>query len=312
MSRPFSLDELMMFHAVVSAGSLSRASLELGIATSTLSRHLSRLEQQMGMLLLKRNTRGIVPTEVGMELLDRCAAIQHEVRLLEDIADTVRTQVSGTLRVSIPSEFGSSWLGAAISEFALQHPALDLVVDIATEPVNPMNNNYDVAIGFGQLPDSQLAVRRLALLQRGLFASPGYLAKHPMPENFADLENHDFIITDVQRREGTLALHDPNTKRRLALTPKVRVNGMRLARELVIHGVGLALLPRAMCQNYVASGTLVPVLTQWHWPPVEATALILSRAGLPKKTRSFLNFITDRLHAMEEDCAQSNPAKTQN
>ena len=289
----------MMFHEVVSAGSLSRASTNLGIAKSTLSRRLTSLEKQMGMLLLKRNTRRVFPTEVGQELYARCEIIQREVARLEGVADEVRTEVSGTLRVSIPNEFGSGWLGTAISEFALRYPALNLFIDIATEPVNLIDADYDVAIGFGRLRDSQLAVRRLALLQRDLFASPAYLATHGVPDSFEALQQHAFIVTDVQQREGTLALRDPDTRKRINIAPRVQVNSMRLARELVLNGVGLAILPRSMCSGQISSGALVPALPSWQCPPVETTAVVLAREGIPRKTRVFLDFLAKRLQEMD-------------
>ncbi len=299
MKTAFSLDELMMFYEVVRAGSLSRASENMGVAKSTLSRRLANLEREMGMLLLKRNTRRVTPTEVGQELYARCDIIQREVVRLEGLADEVRTEVSGVLRVSIPNEFGSRWLGTAISEFALKYPALKLVIDIATAPVNLIEDDSDVAISFGRLADSQLTLRRLALLQRGLFASPSYIDRQGAPKTFSELQEHSFIVTDVQQREGTLSLRDPKSRKRLSIVPRIQVNSMRLAREMVLNGVGLAILPRSMCSVHLASGDLVPILPAWQCPPVEATALVLAREGIPRKTRVFLDFLSRRLKEME-------------
>lgn len=254
----------------------------------------------MGALLLKRNTRKILPTEVGQALFERCERIVREISGLGEIVSDSRDEVRGTLRVSIPNEFGSGWLGKAISDFALQYPDLQLEIEIATRPVNLIDESFDVAINFGKLTDSRLACKRLASLSRGIFASSEYLIKHRVPATLEDLQHHPFVVTDVQQREGTLILHDHESRRRIAISHRVKVNSMRLARELVLGGVGLAVLPRAMCASYVQSGQLVPILPNWQCPPVQATAVVLAREGIPRKTRVFLDFVSERLKTMEK------------
>ena len=301
MSNNFSIDELLLFHEVLRSGSLTKASESLQLAKSTVSRRLANLEKQIGALLLKRNTRKILPTEVGQALYERCESIVREIAGLSEIVSDSRDEVRGTLRVSIPNEFGSGWLGKAISAFALQYPDLQLDIEIATRPVNLIDEPYDVAINFGRLNDSRLVSKRLATLTRGIYASADYLQAHKAPRRLEDLAQHSFIVTDVQQREGTLTLRDQHSRRRIAMAHRIKVNSMRLARELVLGGVGLAVLPRTMCVSYVRSGQLVPILANWQCPTVQATAVVLAREGIPRKTRVFLDFISEYLGAMERD-----------
>lgn len=300
MNIPFSIDELLLFHEVLHSGSLTKASEKRNLAKSTVSRRLTNLEKQIGALLLKRNTRKILPTEVGQALFERCERIVREISGLSKIVSDSRDEVSGTLRVSIPNEFGSSWLGKAISDFALQYPDLQLEIEIATRPVNLIDESFDVAINFGKLTDSRLACKCLASLSRGIFASSEYLIKHRVTATLEDLQHHPFVVTDIQQREGTLMLYEHKSRRRIAISHRVKVNSMRLARELVLGGVGLAVLPRAMCASYVQSGQLVPILPNWQCPPVQATAVVLAREGIPRKTRVFLDFVSERLKTMEK------------
>lgn len=300
MNHVFSIDELLLFHEVLRSGSLTKASERRQLAKSTVSRRLANLEKQIGAVLLKRNTRRILPTEVGQALYDRCERIAREISGLSEIVSDSQDLVRGTLRVSIPNEFGSGWLGKAISEFALQYPDLQLDIEIATRPVNLIDEPYDVAINFGKLNDSRLVSRRLASLSRGIYASSEYLAAHPRPSRLEELSAHSFIVTDVQQREGTLILREQKQRRRITLNHRIRVNSMRLARELVLGGVGLAVLPRAMCVPHVRSGRLVPILPNWGCPPVQAMAVVLAREGIPRKTRVFLDFVAEYLGRMED------------
>lgn len=289
------LDDLMLFHAVLAAGSLTRAGANLRLAKSTISRRLARLEDQMGTLLLKRDTRKLTATDIGLDLFERCERIAAEVADLGEATERSRTEVDGTLRISMPSEFGSAWLGKAISDFALQYPDLRLELNINTHMVDLIEEPYDVAIHFGKLKASRLTYRLLATISRGIYASPEYLRRHGTPSSLEQLRGHQFIVTDVQQREGTLSLRNEKSRRSIPLASRVSVNSMRLARELVIGGVGLGLLPNGMSQGYVESGALVRLLPSWKVPPVQATATMLARDRIPRKTRVFLDFIAGRL-----------------
>lgn len=300
-STKFSIDELLLFHEVLRSGSLTKASENLQLAKSTVSRRLANLEKQIGALLLKRNTRRLVPTEVGLALFERCKTIVNDISSLDELVADSRDQVRGVLRISIPNEFGSGWLGKAISEFALRYPELQLDIEISTHPVSLIDEPYDVAISFGKLSDSRLVSKRLATLKRGIYASADYLQSHPVPKRFEDLEKHSFIVTDVQQRERTLTLRDHKTRKNITPAHRIKVNSMRLARELVLGGVGLAILPRAMCVPYVRNNQLVPVLASWECPPVQAMAVVLAREGIPRRTRVFLDFISEYLTDLDKD-----------
>lgn len=290
-----SLDSLMLFHEVIAAGSMTRASENLGLAKSTISRQIAKLEAELGTLLLKRNTRKLVPTDIGRDVFERCQRIAQDVHALNTATEQSRAGVHGTLRVSMPSEFGSAWLGKAISDYAWQYPDVKLIIDVHTHMVDLIDTSYDITIQFGTLRASRLTYRRLATLSRSLYASARYLDSRGHPHRLEDLNDHQFVITDLQQRERTWSIRDGQRRRIITPNPRIVVNSMRLAREMVIGGSGLALLPDAMAASYVESGVLVKLFPQWKWPTVQATATVLAREGIPRKVRLFLDFIAERL-----------------
>ena len=318
------LDDLMLFHEVLRCGGMSSASAKLGIAKSTISRSLARLEDAMGALLIKRSTRRLAPTEVGREVFAHCETIANELALVRSATEQSRSKLQGTLRVSMPNEFGSAWLGAAISEFAIRFPDLRLEIDVNTHTVDLIAESYDVAIHFGQLKSSGFTYRRLATLPRGLYASPAYIARAGAIRAPEDLRNHPFVITDVQKREAAFALRGPDARHTVKMAGRIAVNSMRLARELVVGGAGVGLLPKRMSDAYVASGGLEQLLPQWQAPAVQAGATVLAREGIPYKTRLFLDFIAERLaepggptvrtragvQARDSAAAQGGPTRT--
>ncbi|MBK4738532.1 LysR family transcriptional regulator [Noviherbaspirillum pedocola] len=295
MKNPLDLNTLMLFHEVVRTGSLAGASQRLGMPRSTLSRRLGQLEKEMGALLLKKSTRKLAATDIGLSLYEHCERIASEAAEVREKASRMQTELHGTLRVALPIEFGTAWLGKAVSEFAIRHPDMHIEIDVSGRVVDLIDESVDIAIAFGQPKESRLAQRRLGSISSGIYASPAYLERRGAPQALGDILAHDCVVTEIQQREGVWLVRSQNTRRSVRVNGRVRVNSIRLARELVIGGTGLGLLPHMMCANYLASSRLVRVLPSWNSPTLPVVALFLSRHRVPKRTRVFLDFVAEQL-----------------
>jgi DNA-binding transcriptional LysR family regulator len=297
--KPLDLNALMLFHEVVKSGSLTAACERLGVPRSTLSRRLLQFEKDLGTLLLKKSTRKLAPTDLGIAIQEHCERIAAEADAIQQMTTRIRTDLGGTLRVAMPVEFGTGWLGKAISDFAIQYPEIGLDIDVSGRVVDLIDESFDIAISFGQPRPSRMTLRRLGSLASGIYASPAYLARRSAPRTLDEIAAHECVVTEIQLREGTWRFRSSSGKKDVAVASRLRVNSIRLARELVVGGAGLGLLPHMMCKRYVASGALVPVLPSWSSPPLPIVALILSRTSVPKKTRIFLDFVAGQLAAAE-------------
>ncbi len=301
MIEKLDLNSLQLFYDVVNAQSITRAAAELGMPKSTISRKLKQLEQRVGTVLLRRGQRKLATTEIGARFYEHCRRVVDQVQYAEMETSQLQTSMRGTLRISIPIDFGVSWIGRAIAEFALLHPGLDLEVDVNSRQVNPRDDQYDLTIQLGPLKDTDLTYRRIATITRGVYASPRYLEKHGTPLSVDDLHRHDCIITEQQRADGIWMLRNANNHRFANIEGKVVVNNILIARELTIGHVGLSMLPNVMCVGDVAASRLVRVLKDWESPSMHATALVLSRHGMPSKIRAFLDFLAERLNVLNQD-----------
>jgi DNA-binding transcriptional LysR family regulator len=301
MADPIDVGALLFFHDVVKAGSLSAAAGRGDTPKSTLSRRLQQLERQLGTPLLKKNTRKQAPTDLGASILPHCERIAAEVDAIQQQAARARTGLSGTLRVAIPVEFGTAWLGKAIAEFAIAHPDLAIEISVSGQSVDLVAEPVDMAITFGQPKLSRITQRRLGAITSGIYASPDWLVRNGLPATFDDLMRSDCIVTDIQLQEGAWQFRSAGRRRDLTVRSRIRVNSIRLARELVLGGAGPGLLPHLMCERHLASGALVQVLPDWSSPPMPVVALMLSRTGLPRKTRLFLDFVAQQLSAASSD-----------
>jgi DNA-binding transcriptional LysR family regulator len=298
------LNSLRLYYNVVNAGSITRAAEQLRMPKSTISRKLTQLEQDLGTILLKRGPKRLAMTNIGAALYDRWHRLVIEIEDVGLTAAEMQGELRGVLRVSIPVDFGISWISRAIAEFVQKYPEISLEVEVNSRAVNPREDPYDLTIQLGPLKESGLTYRRLATITRGVYASPAYLERRGMPRSVEDFAKHDCVITDQQRQDGVWTFRNQARHRFIEVNGKVMVNNIGIARELAINDVGLAMLPNVMCQNDLKSGRLVRVLTNWESPPAHATALILSRKGIPNKTRVFLDFLAERL----SDDARAEPS----
>ncbi len=291
------LNSLRLFYQVVNAESITRAATQLRIPKSTISRKLSQLEDHVGAILLKKGARKLTTTDIGAVLYEHAQRMVAEVEKAGLETMEMQSELRGTLRVSIPIDFGNSWIGRVIAEFVHQYPDISLEVEVNSKRVTPREDPYDLTIQLGPLQDSGLTFRRLATITRGVYASADYLEKHGTPKAVEDFQRHHCIVTDQQRQDGVWTFRNQVKHRFIEVSGKVFINNIGVARELAIGGVGLAMLPNIMCRSDIRSKRLVRVLTEWESPPMDATALVLSRTGIPRKTRVFLDFVSERLRS---------------
>ncbi|MFB6465056.1 LysR family transcriptional regulator [Bradyrhizobium tunisiense] len=295
MAGGFEVDALLLFSEVVRSGTLTRASDSTGLSKATISRRLASLEEQVGALLLKRNSRGLAPTSIGARLLDYAHRIDTELKEARIEIDELQSGTRGTLRISIPMEFGNAWLGKAVAEFALEYPDISLVVATNNGVVDLVREQFDIAIILGKLPDSRLIHRKLTSLKRAAYASPKYVEKHGMPRTLEELSQHRCIVTELQQRDGVWTFLKRAQRRRVEVAVHTTVANISLVRELLLGGVGIGILNDVMCGNDLKHARLVRVLPEWESPPLHTSAVTLKRTLVPKRNRLFLDFMVRQL-----------------
>ena len=296
MDQKIDLNSLVLFYEVIEAGSLTAASAKLKLAKSTVSRRLTRLEQQVGSVLIKKGLQKLMLTEVGTTLHKGCEQIVANVRQATQQALSVHSNLQGTIRVSIPGDLGITWLGAVVADFVRQFPEILVEIRVHTaDIVDPIKEPFDIAIQIGEKIPLAPVCKRIATLPRGVYASPGYLADHGIPQSLEDCKAHDWIVTDVQVRDGILMFQKRKRGKAITVSGKIIANSARLARELATAGLGLAMIPDALCEDRLQEGRLVRILPQWQCPALQVVALFLSRDRIPRKTRTFLDFFARQI-----------------
>ncbi len=307
MTRKLDLNALLLFFEVVNARSIGSASKKLDIPKSTVSRKLMFLEDQLGAVLFKKGGRKLAVTDIGQVLYEHCERIAAEIEEAGLGTTRMQTELRGMLRVSMPVDFGTGWLSSAIAAFAVSYPDIHLVIDANSRWIDVSVEPYDVAVQLGTLPETHGGVRRLASITRGVYASPAFLQRKGVPVSVDDFEHFDCVVTEHQRAEGVWNFRSGHGVKVIDVTGRITVNHIGVARELVIGGVGLGILPNIMCQNDIKTKRLIRVLTDWESPSLQVSATFLGKRKESRRLRAFLDFMERKLK-IEGSAGHSLPA----
>jgi len=256
------IEELRTFVEVADAGGVSPAARRLGIAKSIVSRRLFRLEAELGVQLLARTTRGAALTEAGATFRDHAARVCAEIETARE-AILPTGDLRGRLRVAVPLTFGPTHFASVLAEMARRHPLLQIHTAYSDRFVDLIAEGFDCAIRVGYLQDSNLIARRIGPLYGKLVASPAYIEAHGAPETPEELLTHQAVM------QGTEAWQLADGDRIITVRPQGRFkadNGTALA-AAAAAGLGIAWIPDGITDAYIATGTLVPVMTRYPPPP---------------------------------------------
>jgi DNA-binding transcriptional LysR family regulator len=261
------LQGLLAFIEVADAGSLAEAARRLDVTAAAVSKNLLKLEAELGVRLMQRNTRTLRLTPEGERFLDKArAAVRALNEAVADVSQSAAT-ASGKVRVSVGTAFGRHWVLPALPAVALAHPQLSIEVDLDNHAVDLVAAGYDIGIRGGVIENSSLVARRISALPVVLVASPGYLKRAGVPQTPADLTHH----RSLQMRFSDGALSSWKFRpvgRRPSVTVQpaasILVNDSEALLPLVLADGGIAQLGLYIALPYLRSGRLKLVLGASH------------------------------------------------
>ncbi|MBJ3777140.1 LysR family transcriptional regulator [Acuticoccus mangrovi] len=290
---PDQLGRIVTFVAVAERRSFSGAADALNLTSSSVSRRISQLEEELGVQLIVRTTRRVALSELGETYLAECRSILARLSEANDEISARNAEPRGVLRISLPVAFGRRHVAPVIARFLATHPKVSIDASFSDVFVDLVKEGFDLAVRIGTPTDSSVKIRAIAPNTRILMASPDYLEAAPPLTAPSDLSLHSCIRYNRYASAGNLwSLSDGNANLSVPISGTFRCDDSEAVHEAALAGLGVGLVPRYIGYRNLQSGRLVNVLPGWHSVP-EAGIYVAypSARHLAPKVRAFIDHL---------------------
>ncbi len=289
------LEAMSVIVAVTETGSFSAASRRLRTPVATVSRKVAELEARLQAQLFQRSSRQMMLTDAGRSYIEACKRIIEQVDDAELAVSGEYRIPKGDLAVTAPWGLGHMHLVPIVVEFLDAYPEIALRLVLTDRVVNTVEENIDVSIRIGALPDSSMIASRIGSVRMVLCAAPAYLAARGLPKEPADLRDHDCISVDSSAAQRAWKFAKGNREIAAPIRSRLTVNDSEAAIDASIAGAGIARVMSYKMEAARRAGTLVVMLEDFELQPLPLHIVYAERKPVPLKLRACLNRVTPRL-----------------
>lgn len=293
------LDDVALFARVAALGTLSAAARERDTSVSQVTRALARLEKTCGARLMHRTTHGLSLTDEGDTFL-------AQARRMLELRDEMQSDLTGRLgapegwvRVSVSAVLAQAIIAPSLDGLYRRHPGLRLDICADDRIVDMAREGIDVAIRTGAPRSDTVVARRIGELSRGLYASPGYLARHGTPRRAADLAGHRLVTNSLNPALNEWDYREAGgADATWVARGSTRVDDTAALVALVQCGAGISRIIDRVARPLVKAGALAPVLPGvFRSPAVPMHAVMLRERHRLPKVRACIDFWADWIAA---------------
>lgn len=310
------LNDTLIFVKVIEHGSFISAARALRLPKTTVSRKVQDLETRLGAQLLHRTTRKLGLTEAGTIYFEHCQRIARELDEAESAVGQLQGGPRGWLRFTAPYSVGITWIAPLLGQFHALHPEVRLEMLLSNDSLDLIDKEIDVGLRVGNLPDSNLVARRLAVFRTQVYASPIYIARHGEPRHPDDLQHHRTLAMQKSRRNGDYVwtLGDGERSNDYRIDPVLVANDPGALTGALLCGEALMLASDVTVKAYAEQGYVQRVLAGWTGPELDFNAVFPRGRVQSPKVRAFVDFLVERLNFdadyMHVLCPNRHPGKS--
>lgn len=285
--------ELSAFMAVAEHRNFTRAAKQLGISTPTLSQTIRNLEERLGVRLLNRTTRSVVPTVAGDTLLARLRPVVNEYEAAIESLNAFRDKPAGILRLTVAPPVAQFVLPLVLAKFLQRYPDIHLEIVSDGANVDIVAQQFDAGIRLSTRVDrDMIAVPVTNRWQLVVVGAPAYFSRRSEPKTPEELLAHNCIR--VRLPSGAMLpwyFQRDDKPLQLAVSGSLVVNVDTLIESAVLNGVGLAQAPRAQFEQEIGDGRLVSVLERWQPVMPPFSLYYPSRRQIPAALKALVEFL---------------------
>lgn len=285
---------IRLFRRAAETKSFTGVTQEFGLTQPMVSKRIAWLEDELGVSLFRRSTRGIELTPEGQRLYRAGGPALDELDQVLSSIKNEKFQLRGQLRLSASLAFARLLIAPHLGAFQKRYPELRLDFVLSDGYVDLVGNNIDLAFRIGELPDSSLKAIKIAQSHRRLYAAKTYLKSAPPLRTLEDLEKHPKLFYNRLSEVPAWPLSDRQGKRlSYSFTPYLQSDGSELIRECMYGGVGVALLPTWMVEGTPDAGRAEVVLEKFAPAASPVYLVTAERRELTLKQRAVIEFFRE-------------------
>ena len=289
------LDAMQVMLTAVECGSLSKASRKLGQPLATVSRKVSELENHLKADLLIRSSKGLELTPAGRSYITAAKTLLEQLNEAERAAAGEYTEPKGDLIVTAPIMFGRLHVLPVVTTFLTAFPEISVELMLTDRVTHFLDDQVDVALRIGDLPDSSLIATHLGAVRRVTCASPAYLVTRTAPAVPQNLVGHDVISFESVSSPTTWHYWSGGNEIAVSLRSRLSVSTIDAAIDAGVAGAGVIRTMSYQVAGYVRDDLLRLLLEEFEPTPRPVHLVYDKRNRLPLKPRAFADFVVPRL-----------------
>ncbi|MHA7847528.1 LysR substrate-binding domain-containing protein [Serratia sp. D1N4] len=292
------INQINFFIQVVKKGSFVAAARTCGVAPSTISKSISKLESRLKIQLFKRSTRSMVLTNIGTQLYNRSLGVLAEIKAIEEEIVSSSDEIAGQVRISMAEQ---TLLLPAFEALMRAYPLLQLELEFTDRLVNVIEEGFDLVIRSGTIQDSRLKIKPLTTFSSKVVASADFLHRFGIPHHPDELKKYPCLHYRFPHsgKLETWQLREFSDAENMLLPKTLICNHTQTRMQFALSGIGLAWLPDYVIQPALANYSLRSVLDEYAIRKETLSLLWPADRWLAKRTRTVIDFLIDFFHLTE-------------
>ncbi|QFU01083.1 HTH-type transcriptional regulator DmlR [Halomonas sp. THAF5a] len=286
---------LLLLVEVAELGSFTEAAKRRKLDRSVISKHVARLEEELGVRLVNRSTRSLSLTHAGRAMLEQGRSLREWMSNTQTLAENLQGSPQGQLRFNAPGLLGTRLGFEAVRRFRSAYPEVEVEMMLEDRPVDLIGEGFDVALRIGELEASNLVASPLAANHVMIGASPDFLRRHGEPTSLSALSrlpaltwsSHHAEVDYLQYRDAQGALQQ------ITLNSQLRTNEIEVIKRGIIDGLGIGILPACGIDDEVLEGLIVPVMIDLPLERFGMINLLYPHRDVPLRTRLFMQIVKE-------------------
>ncbi len=281
---------LTLLVEILDAGNLSEAARRLKMTRANVSYHLNALERTIGQQLVRRTTRRVEATEIGLRLYEHGQTIRNELLAARESIASLGQSLQGRVRLSVPSGYGQLVMSQWLLEFKRLYPGIVLDVVFENRVEDLIRDEVDIAVRVMSEPPQNLVARDMGSMHYVVCASRDYAQAHGMPADLDGLRSVPLIASAAVSRHLRVTAYQGSERHEVIVEPTLISENYLFLRQAVLAGLGIGMVPDYVVQQDVERGDVVSALHDWRLS-IFGTRMLMLYMPNRHQTRAAATFI---------------------